>query len=355
MAKYLLVDTLNTFYRARHMAPRRSDAWTKIGFALHITLSIVNKSFQKEGADHVVFCTEGRSWRKEVYEPYKKNRQVLRDKKTVAETEEDEEFFEAYKEFLDYIREKSNCTLLHCDIAEADDLIARWIAQHPDDENVILSSDSDFVQLINPNTHIYNGINNHLITTEGYFDDNGHRVKQTIKARDAGGNLIKEEKMVGGKMKKVQVMTKEEKPAPDVKWALFEKCMRGDTSDNIFSAYPGVRTKGSSKSIGLEEAFADMDNRGFKWNNMMLQRWTDHNDVEHRVLDDYNRNVELVDLTAQPESIKEYIDESIASQLQAKNVPHAGREFLRFCGKYDLNKLADFTKQYTQWLGKNYE
>ena len=28
----------------------------------------------------------------------------------------------------------------------------------------------------------------------------------------------------------------------------------------------------------------------------MLQRWIDHEGVEHRVLDDYNRNVTLCDL-----------------------------------------------------------
>ena len=75
--------------------------------------------------------------------------------------------------------------------------------------------------------------------------------------------------------------------------------MRGDPTDNVFSAYPGVRKVGSKNKIGLQEAFADKDSKGFAWNNLMLQRWTDHNGEEHRVLDDYNRNVTLVDLSAQ--------------------------------------------------------
>ena len=53
---------------------------------------------------------------------------------------------------------------------------------------------------------------------------------------------------------------------------LFEKCMRGDPTDNVFSAYPGVRAKGSKNKVGLQEAFEDMDKRGFNWNNLMLQR-----------------------------------------------------------------------------------
>ena len=38
--------------------------------------------------------------------------------------------------------------------------------------------------------------------------------------------------------------TKEQKMPGDPEWLLFEKCIRGDTSDNIFSAYPGVSQEG---------------------------------------------------------------------------------------------------------------
>ena len=48
--------------------------------------------------------------------------------------------------------------------------------------------------------------------------------------------------------------------------------MRGDPSDNIFSAYPGVRTKGTRNKIGLREAFADRQTKGYTWNNLMLTK-----------------------------------------------------------------------------------
>ena len=32
------------------------------------------------------------------------------------------------------------------------------------------------------------------------------------------------------------------------RYLLFEKCIRGDTSDNVFSAYPGVRKKGTKNT-----------------------------------------------------------------------------------------------------------
>ena len=92
--KYLLIDTANTFFRARHSAHRAADSWTKVGFALHVTLMSINKVARRFGADHVVFALEGRSWRKDYYEPYKKNRAVARGKMSESEAEEDKLFWE---------------------------------------------------------------------------------------------------------------------------------------------------------------------------------------------------------------------------------------------------------------------
>jgi len=130
--------------------------------------------------------------------------------------------------------------------------------------------------------------------------------------------------------------------------------MRGDTSDNIFSAYPGVRKKGTKNKVGLQEAFSDKEAKGFAWNNLMLQRWTDHNGEEHRVLDDYERNCILVDLTAQPDHVKVWIAETIANGSVTKAVPQIGTRFLKFCGKYELKKLSEQAQQYVAFLGAEY-
>ena len=84
---YLLIDTANMFFRARHVAFRASDPWEKVGYALHITLSAINKVARKFQADHVVFALEGRSWRKDTYEPYKRNRADARAALTPAQAE----------------------------------------------------------------------------------------------------------------------------------------------------------------------------------------------------------------------------------------------------------------------------
>lgn len=327
--RYVLIDTANMFFRARHGAFRASDTWEKIGFALHVTLMSANKVATRFKADHVVFALEGRSWRKDFYEPYKKNRAVARAALTEAEQDEDKMFWETYDALTKYLAERTNCSVIQCPTAEGDDIIARWIALHPEDEHIIISSDTDFVQLIAPNVTQYNGISDEHITLEGYFDAKGKAVIDKKK--------------------------QEPKTIPDPKWLLFEKCMRGDTSDNVFSAFPGVRTKGTKNKVGLQEAFEDKDKQGYNWNNMMLQRWTDHNGAEHRVLDDYNRNVALIDLTAQPDNIKQAVDGAIREQRSEKDVGQVGVRFMQFCGKYDLIKCSESADSFGRWMNETYK
>lgn len=327
--KYVLIDTANMFFRARHTAFRASDPWEKVGVALHTTLMSANKVVRRFEADHVVFALEGRSWRKDHYKPYKANRAVARAALTEAEAEEDKMFWETYDNLTKYLSERTNCSVLRCPTAEGDDIIARWIDLHPQDEHIIISSDTDFVQLVAPNVKQYNGITDELITTEGIFD--------------AKGNPVIDKK------------TKEPKKIPDPAWLLFEKCMRGDTSDNIFSAYPGVRTKGTKNKVGLQEAFEDRKARGYNWNNMMLQRWTDHNGEEHRVLDDYERNRELIDLTCQPQAVKDAVDLAIIEQVSRKDIGQVGVRFMQFCGKYDLNRCGDNAESFGRWLNETYK
>ena len=327
--RYLLIDTANMFFRARHGAHRASDTWTKLGFALHVTLMAANKVARRFQPDHVMFALEGRSWRKDFYQPYKRNRSDARAALTETEAEEDKLFWETYDALTKYLSERTNCSVLRHPTAEADDIIARWIALHPKDDHVIVSSDTDFVQLVAPNVQQFNGITDELITLEGILDAKGQPV--------------------------IDKKTKAPKPAPNPQWLLFEKCMRGDPSDNVFSAYPGVRTKGTRNKVGLQEAYEDRNTQGYAWNNLMLQRWTDHEGQEHRVLDDYQRNRTLVDLTQQPAEIKHQVDETIRQQISHRDVGQVGSHFLKFCARYELTKLSDNAEQVGSWLNKFYQ
>lgn len=327
--RYVLIDTANMFFRARHVAFRAADLDEKVGYALHITLAAVNKVCQRFAADHVIFALEGRSWRKDVYAPYKRNRAEARAALTEAEQEEDRVFWETYDEFTKYLAGQTNCSVIRHERAEADDVIARWIALHSQDQHTIISSDTDFVQLIAENVDQYNGITDELITIRGIFDAKGREV--------------------------IDKKTKTAKTVPDPEWLLFEKCMRGDTSDNVFSAFPGVRTKGTKNKVGLQEAFEDRNARGYAWNNLMLQRWTDHEGQEHRVLDDYNRNRSLIDLRAQPAEVKAYVDAAIQDQISHRDIGQVGVRFMKFCGRFQLNKISNQADQFGRWMNATYK
>tara|TARA_S200000501_G_scaffold12962_1_gene11477 strand:- start:2483 stop:3469 length:987 start_codon:yes stop_codon:yes gene_type:complete len=325
--KYILVDTANTFFRARHII--RGNLNEKIGMALHVTFNSIRKAWNDFDADHVVFCLEGRSWRKDFYAPYKRNRSDARAVLTAAQQEEEEVFWETFDEFKTFIEGKTNCTVLHNANLEADDLIAGWVQAHPKDEHIIISTDGDFAQLVAPNVTQYNGVSNTTIKHDGYFDDKGKRV--------------------------IDKKTGKEKEAPNPQWLLFEKCMRGDTSDNVFSAYPGVRVKGTKNKVGLQEAFADKDKKGYSWNNMMLQRWVDHEGKEHRVLEDYERNVILCDLSAQPQNIRKIINDTIEDATETpKEVGQVGIKLMKFCAKHDMVKISEQAQSFSEPLNARY-
>jgi 5'-3' exonuclease len=330
MATFILVDSFNMYHRAKHVAMRGADIDTKIGLAFHIMMSSVKMCYQKFNADHAVFCLEGRSWRKDYYKPYKAQRKAAQEAKSIREQEEDKIMFEAYDDLVNFLDTKTNVTLLRNPNAEADDMIALFIASHPNDNHIIVSSDSDYQQLISDNVTIYDGVQNRIITKDGFFKD------------DKDMTPIKDKK------------TKERLAAPDPQWLLFEKCVRGDTSDNIFSAYPGARKKGTKNKVGMIEAYEDRNTGGFNWNNFMLQRWTDHNGEEHVVREDYERNKTLIDLTAQPEELKVTFIETIAEASTPKRVNGVGINFLKWCGAWDLQNLAKTPDEMAAILNKGY-
>ena len=323
MKTYLLVDTQNMFFRARHVAQRGASLDEKIGLAFHIMFNSIKKANSMFSGDHVVFCLEGRSWRKDVYEPYKKNRKVALDKRSAVEQEEDTYWWEAYDDFLNFLKEQTNSSAIRSSVAEADDVIALWIEAHKDSKNVIVSTDSDFYQLISPTVSLYNGMTNQIVTANGFYDEKDNPI--------------------------IDKKTGQPKIAPDPEWLLFEKCIRGDSSDNVFTAFPKVR------KTKIKEAFDDRHNQGFIWNNFMLSKWTDHNGNDQVVKECYERNKQLIDLSKQPDEVRTDVLTEIVRAQNTKNVEQVGVRFMKFCNKYSLEKLAQNPTEHAQYLNKAYK
>jgi 5'-3' exonuclease len=277
-----------------------------------------------------VFAFDGIDmWRKKMYPPYKANRIEKRAKRSLTEIDEDKLFFEAFDIFKDFIKKRTNCTVLENPQLEADDLIAGFVSHRPTDNHVIVSGDEDFEQLLAENVTLYNGVADTTTTLKGIFDYKG---KQQVIDKKTGLP----------------------KAAPNPEWSIFEKCVRGCSTDNIFSAYPGIREHGSKKKIGLREAFEDRHKKGFDWNAIMQHQWSDHLGKDHKVLDDYNRNKQLVDLFQQPESIQTIILQTISDACVPLNRPQVGIFFLKMCGKFDLQKLSNRANDFASMLAAPY-
>ena len=311
------------------MSSQSVDIWTKVGLALHITLSGLKKLQDMFDPNHVVFCSEGKSWRKEFDEDYKRNRSVKNAARSAQEKEEMKIMFEMINDFVDFVDTKTNSTLLRLPNTEADDFIARWIQTHPEDDHIIVSTDTDFRQLLSHNVRQYNPVQEFLYTLEGVFDVR----KKNKPATDKKG---------------------EELPAPNPEFSLFLKCVKGDPSDNVFSASPGARMKSTKKAVGIEEAFNDRHNKGYAWNSFMNRQWTDHLGNVRVVRDAYEHNQMLVDLTRQPDYVKEILDETIKNSSK-KNVSMIGVNFIRFAAKYELKYIGDNPEAFIQLFNKKDE
>ncbi len=417
--KFAIIDTANMFNRAFHGS--QSDAYTKAGMAMHIIFNSLAKLNDKYSVDHLVFCGEGKSWRYSYYSQYKANRVLKKKMQTPIEREEQEVMYEVQNDFLEFIRDQTRCTFLQSPRVEADDLIARFIQIHPDDEHIVLSADSDMIQLVDKNVSVYNGLIDRLITHNGVFDDKGREVVFAVNTSNGKvkiGELVEEARkkhdaeiktllrnstslenaanktlleaqqefdaIIGKSAEKAQAsrnLTKAKKSLAEVKvsiikaqaqppyeftpetdWvekSLFIKCIRGDSGDGIFSAFPNVRYKGSAGRMGIVDAWNDRKDKGFAWNNFMLQTWDkllpDGSSKTVTVRDEYEINQILIDLTKQPSEIKQHMDEVIVDAIQKPLPSQVGIRFMQFCGKYELIKLAENAKRYTVFLNAKYQ
>lgn len=312
--KRMIIDAPNILFRVYAMNQEKikdagvadeEELQRQLGFCLHVALSSVLKHYRKHKPDQLAVVFEGsQNWRKAYTQSaesiskavYKANR--VRDPSITA-------LFELVDNFRQLVTHHTSIVSLHCDYLEGDDLIAgytqRFAAQG--DDVIIVSSDKDFMQLYRlPNVKIIN-------------PDTGKDRLEEAKFKDF-----------------------------DPMWYLFEKCMRGDGGDNVPSAYPRLRT------TKIRAAFEDE----YAKTQLMNSTWkiVDPDDPENeekwtvfRVGDLFNENKLLVDLFEQPPEVRSLIDETLDVELETPgkwNMFH----FLRFCGKYDLNQIADNVANY---------
>jgi 5'-3' exonuclease len=300
--KYLVFDISNLLYRS-FFVQRQEDDETLAGLATHTALVMLNKYYKAHKPDKVVMAFDRKSWRKEYTaseeclskKPYKGNR---RQDMTESQKLKYERFIAHMREFEALISEQTTIMTLVQERLEADDVIAGFCQFVADEDNeiVIISTDSDLLQLLRyTNVRIVSPAND----KEQFLSDYDQ----------------------------------------DPLFYLFTKCLRGDPTDNVQSAYPRV----SSKRI--RAAYDDP----FEQVKLMNETWTNQDKVEFRVKDLYAENQKLIDLSMQPEDIRDLIDLSIAKSLTQKK-QFSMFFILKFLGKYKLNKIKESLDQYIPML-----
>ena len=268
MNKNIIFDLSNIVWACYHKIPK--NGYTT-GILLHNSLlkirSVINK-YNPVGI--AMACDSQNTWRKQMYDGYKGKRD--RDDPNYKEV------VLAIAEFVKFFDECTNIPVLKVPHMEADDIIYVMTNRFRNNINIIASSDTDFVQLIDGNTILYSHT------------------------------------------QKIERITE------DAQYDLFVKCIRGDVSDNIFSAYPRVREKLLRKS---------WDDRTEMINLMETIK------VDGRkVGDDYNFNKSLIDLKLIPTEHQNAIYDSVINTLSKTKGKYNTLKTMRFLGEHGLKNIA---------------
>jgi hypothetical protein len=312
MQKILVFDITNMLYRTFFVNKMKHSVEESAGLAHHSALITLNKYFRNFKPHKVVMAFDRTSWRKAYTadeslcisgKPYKGNR---RQNMTPAEKEMFAKFIRHLNDFEDMMDRKTSVVCLAGDGLEADDLIAGVVDEFPDDEVIVVSADKDLIQLLrNPNVKL--------------IDPATGEDRRKLLNKDYDG---------------------------DVDYFMFEKCIRGDTGDNVQSAFPGVR------KTRIKKAYTD----AFEQVNLMNESWS----IGDKGTDDYKEflvkelfeeNKLLMDLTAQPDVIKDHVKQTIEKGFNDPG-EYSHFHFLKFLGKYELKKISEQVDNFVQMLSR---
>ena len=300
---WLVFDISNILYRT-FFAQRDETDDVIAGLATHSALTTLNKYFKAyKPTQGVVMAFDRSSWRKAYTaseaclskKPYKGNR---RKDMTPSQKEKYSRFLEHIDEFEQLIAEHTTIVTLAQPSLEADDLIAGFCQFNSSLETpvVVITADSDMLQLVmNPGVTVVSPATDKPQSLSEYFDDPNYYV--------------------------------------------FMKCLRGDPTDNVQSAYPRVQSK------RIRKAYEDE----FEKVQLMKETWTNPDGITFVVEDLFAENELLIHLEKQPPDIRDLI-EAVVMVSVAKKRQFSMFHLLKFIGKYKLNRIKESLDQYIPML-----
>ena len=197
------------------------------------------------------------------------------------------------------------------DKVEADDIIAylsRKVIEKPEDKSFIISSDKDFLQLVNKNIIVYRPIEKKYYTEE----------------------------------------TLQEKYKMPVKNFILYKTLLGDASDKI----KGVKGLGEK---GLLKKFPELSEQEMEWDDVLKiceNKYKDHV-VYARILQgvsDLEKNYKLMDLSNP--LLDENEENYLNSVVKSKDLNYIPEQFMAF---YNEDKLGGIIRNVEFWLRDNFK
>lgn len=299
--KILLVDAKNLYNRFKYVTISRHDGDPSI--LIEQLFYNLQRVYNTLKFDRIIFCDDHRSWRYSVHEEYKGTRNREYD-------EVDEILLAAFDRFIEFMEQNTNNLVLKYKGAEADDLIARLCIKYNKSKFFILSSDADFIQLVdNKNVTLYCPLKQALINKKGVFKENGKKISFSLK-NDG----------------KIDIKNTGDVMDEWWKFSLFCKIFRGDTSDNIPSIKKGIR------QTKLIEMFNDSE------------IYEEFFSSEEGLKELFDNNKMLIDLNHIPDNLKEEFDNYIVDKF--KNITIIDNEnieesFNKYCEMEDLETIKN--------------
>lgn len=162
----LLIDFNNLSIRNLFADTKTDHVKENFAFHKHLVLTSILSSLKKFNPFEVLLAVDDvANWRKLVYPKYKANRKVMRD----ASDFDWKAYYKYIDEFLKDLKELP-FKILKVSYTEADDIIAVLSKKFYDKENIIVTADKDYIQLLKySNNKLFDPIKKKFIEDKNPF------------------------------------------------------------------------------------------------------------------------------------------------------------------------------------------
>ncbi|MDX2165351.1 MAG: DNA polymerase I [Gammaproteobacteria bacterium] len=169
MKPLILIDGSSYLYRAFHALPPLVNSQGQHTGAIYGVINMIKKLHAEHQPDEmaVIFDTKEKTFRDDLYEKYKANREAMPD-----------ELQSQIEPLYELIR-AMGIPLLFVHGVEADDVIGT-LAKHSKHPVIISTGDKDMAQLVNKNISLVNTMNNNILDENGVFEKFGVHPDQII-------------------------------------------------------------------------------------------------------------------------------------------------------------------------------